>query len=272
MPNRVVREGWIESDAINGLSPEAEVFFLHLTLRADDYGRFYADPRILRSHLFPIKTGVTVEHVAVWLTECERATSGDSIKLLYRYRVLGKDYLQITKFRQRLRIMKSKFPFPPNEIQQICQSNDSQKADNGQSNGGHMSALNPNPNPNPKGGEDDGQLADKRQTGDIPVFEAVKLGLFAREYDAMIKDAQGVITAIRAKPEHCAKDLSPRAEELIRFLESEKKDGWQARVEEIYTRSDSYERKNLKPKYAALVDAWKTRIEEIKRAKAGIKN
>jgi len=110
--------------------------------------------------------------------------------------------------------------------------------------------------------------------GDIesPQFEPVKPGLWRREYEAMIRDAEGAIKAIKAKPENRVKDLTSAAEDLIAWLEKEKPENWQSRVNDVFTRPDSYERRNLKPKPAAMVQAWKGRIEEIRRAMAGIKD
>lgn len=103
MPSRVIREGWIESTAINGLSAHAERFFLRLCLKADDFGRYIGDPTLLRSNLFPLVNTRTAEIVR-WLQECERAD------LIRCYTIKQKDYIEIPKFKQRLREMRSKFP------------------------------------------------------------------------------------------------------------------------------------------------------------------
>jgi hypothetical protein len=107
---------------------------------------------------------------------------------------------------------------------------------------------------------------------EVPQFEAVKLGLWPREYDAMLKHAQDAIKAVRSKPESFARDMTKAAEDLIDFLEKEKPDGYRQRIDAALENPDSFERKDLKPKPAAIVQAWRDRIEEIKRAKAGIKN
>ncbi len=50
MPNRIIREGILTSEAVNSLSWEAEVFFRRLLSVVDDFGRltpvrlFYALP------------------------------------------------------------------------------------------------------------------------------------------------------------------------------------------------------------------------------------
>jgi hypothetical protein len=77
-------------------------------MKADDFGRFNAGPKLLRSLLFPILDGVRDSDITRWLAECETAgllvvyTSSDA-----------KPLLQITKFGQRTRAERSKFEGPP---------------------------------------------------------------------------------------------------------------------------------------------------------------
>lgn len=119
MPNRIIREGWVESDAINALSAPEEVFFLRVCLRADDFGRYNANPVLLKSNLFPLKEDLRNTDIPRWLAACEKAG------LVRCYEVSGKKYLQINKFNQRTRAEKSKFPEPP----AVCQSDVSQVTD-----------------------------------------------------------------------------------------------------------------------------------------------
>lgn len=88
---------------MNNISLGAELFFLHLCLKADDFGRYLADPKLLRSNLFPLRDTRAAE-IARWLTECE------SVGLIRCYSVSNRAYLEIPKFNQRLREMRSKFP------------------------------------------------------------------------------------------------------------------------------------------------------------------
>lgn len=107
MPSRIIREGWLESERINALDPAAERFFLRLCLRADDFGRYHANPTLLRSNLFPLKEDVRSTDIPRWLAACEKAG------LLRCYSADAKPYLVIRKFDQRTRAEKSKFPEPP---------------------------------------------------------------------------------------------------------------------------------------------------------------
>lgn len=124
MPNRIIREGWIDSEAINCLTPEAESFFLRLCLKADDFGRFDGRLMLIRSALYPVKPGITDNHVGKLLNECVGA------KLVQLYTVANKPYLLIHNFNQRTRSNKSKFPAPPDgQMTVICQSNDGHMSD-----------------------------------------------------------------------------------------------------------------------------------------------
>lgn len=122
MPNRILRP-WVDSEAVNSLSDAAEVFFVRLIQCADDYGRFYGTPMLLKSYLFPLKDK-RVADISRWIAECVKAG------LIADYEVSGKRFIEIVKFNQRLRLKgESKFPAPPSNDSQMtvmCQSCDSQ--------------------------------------------------------------------------------------------------------------------------------------------------
>jgi hypothetical protein len=108
MPNRMLRD-WTRSDVIDQISVEAERFFTRLIMKADDYGCYYADPRLLKSDLFPLKEAVKEAQVLKWRDECRKA------QIIVVYKNTGKEYLQIINFKQRLDRHKQKFPFPTEE-------------------------------------------------------------------------------------------------------------------------------------------------------------
>ena len=127
MPNRIVREGWIESLNIDALDASAERFFLRLILKADDYGRFHANPVLLKSALFPLKDDIRSADMTRFLAACEKTG------LIRCYETSGKRYLEIQRFNQRNRAKESKFPEPDIWVAVTCQSNDGQASDTGQS-------------------------------------------------------------------------------------------------------------------------------------------
>ena len=118
MPTRIVREGILTSEPVNKLSDRAENFYRRLMSVADDYGRFYSHPSLLRAACYPLKLDVISEaDVKQMLSECI------AVDLIVCY---GGKYLQVLKFGQQTR-SKSKFPQPTdNELLIKCKSNDKQ--------------------------------------------------------------------------------------------------------------------------------------------------
>ncbi len=117
MPTRVLRD-WTDSEAVNALDATAEVLFVRLIMKADDFGRFTANPRLIRSLCFPIRDGVRESDISRQLAACEKAG------LIALYEVETKPFLEIRNYGQRLRAMKSKYP-PPESGRQLsdkCQT------------------------------------------------------------------------------------------------------------------------------------------------------
>lgn len=108
MPNRIVREGMLTSERIDKLTAPAELFYRRLMSAVDDHGRFFANPKLIRSAAFPLKDSEQVPEscISAWLAECE------AVDLIVVYEVKGTRYLCIQDFGQRT-YGKSKFPDPP---------------------------------------------------------------------------------------------------------------------------------------------------------------
>jgi len=104
LPNRILRD-WTDSYAVNDLDAQEERFFVRLIMKADDFGRFHADPRLLKANLFPLLPETRDTDISRWLAACEKAG-------LLRCYVdgRGRQFLEIQNFRQRTRQMKAKFP------------------------------------------------------------------------------------------------------------------------------------------------------------------
>lgn len=116
MPNRIIREGWIDSERIAQLSPVEEAFFLRLCLKADDYGRFTAHPKVLKAQLYPLSEDARDTDMPRRLTACEKAG------LVRCYEVAGKRYVEIADFRQQMRAKNSKFPAPIDDAEIALQT------------------------------------------------------------------------------------------------------------------------------------------------------
>lgn len=125
MPNRLLKEGIVDSSAIDALSAEEEVFFYRLLVVSDDFGRMDARLPILKSKCFPLKDAPKMlEKIDGWLRSLVRQ------KLISRYQIDDKPYLQILKWEQRIR---SKGKYPSSDGAQIiddCQTNDSKLQSN----------------------------------------------------------------------------------------------------------------------------------------------
>ncbi len=108
MPNRILREGIIESERINELTPEAELFYRRLMSKVDDYGRFHGHPALVLAACYPLQLDrISQAKILEWMAEC----ADGHIALILLYEVAGKKYLQINNFGQRERT-DSKFPAP----------------------------------------------------------------------------------------------------------------------------------------------------------------
>ncbi len=108
MPNRYIRESAIESEAVNALSWQAEVFWRRLLNRADDFGRFTANTALLRASIFPMQLDrVTEADVQRMLAECEAAG------LLFVYSSSCKRFIILNKW-EKGRAKESKYP-PPDD-------------------------------------------------------------------------------------------------------------------------------------------------------------
>lgn len=131
MANRLLRD-WTGSEAVDQLSEGAEVFFTRLIMKADDFGCYYGNPKILSSTLYPLKK-IAHERIIKLRDECAKAG------VIQVYSVDGKDYLCIPNFGQRLRAMNRKFPEPPEttlrsddcHVSDNCQTDDSRREEKG---------------------------------------------------------------------------------------------------------------------------------------------
>lgn len=102
MANRILRD-WTFSENVDNLNFEAEVFFTRLIMKADDFGCFHGNPKLLKAALFPLKE-IKQSVVEKMLNDCVEA------EIIILYEIDSKKYLKIVDFGQRLRTMNSKFP------------------------------------------------------------------------------------------------------------------------------------------------------------------
>jgi hypothetical protein len=106
MPSRLLKPGLCDSEKWNACSWPAQSLYVRLLTRVDDYGRFDANPALLRGHCFALRDDVDRLQI---ISACEEL---DEHGLVLFYKVNGKSYLQVTNWSERVR-SASKFPAPP---------------------------------------------------------------------------------------------------------------------------------------------------------------
>lgn len=100
--NRIIRD-FSRCSKFDKLSLLAEVFFRRLWNKADDYGRYDANPKLLKADLFPLRD-IRSSDIVRCLQECETA------ELLVCYQIENAKYLQINNFNQSVRTKNAKYP------------------------------------------------------------------------------------------------------------------------------------------------------------------
>jgi hypothetical protein len=112
MPNRIIRESILSSEKVALLSWPEEVFYRRLQSVVDDYGRYEANPQLLRSRCYPLQTDdVRVTDISRWMAACQKAG------LILCYADQGKQYLEVLNFGQQQR-SASKYPAPDSKCYQ----------------------------------------------------------------------------------------------------------------------------------------------------------
>lgn len=109
MPSRIIKESIVTSESLAEVSPDAERFFWRLVVKADDFGLYYGNPRILASMCFPLDPPKE-QRIRAWLAEL---VAGGMVGT-YTSEEDGKQYLKLLSWdkHQQQRAKKSKFPLP----------------------------------------------------------------------------------------------------------------------------------------------------------------
>lgn len=195
MPNRILRP-WTDSEAVNSLSAQAEVFFVRLIMCADDYGRFHGNPLLLKSYLYPLKENVRVTDISRWIAECVKAG------MITVYEHAGKRYIEIKKFGQRARTPSR---FPPSDDGNLSASCAQMTADCGQMSAdcGQMTAL----------GEGEGEdvcECESEGGGDTPPAHAHTCGKYPETVEDVIRIAESPQVGMKCSQEQATLYLATR--------------------------------------------------------------
>jgi len=106
MPTRYLKPGVRDSEAIDNLSPQAEILFYRLLVTVDDFGRFDARPAMIKAQCFPIKDSISISKCKDLLDELNNKG------LIYIYEAGGKLNLMMCKWDNVPRAKESKYPAP----------------------------------------------------------------------------------------------------------------------------------------------------------------
>ena len=105
MPNRLIRDGLLESEAVLSLTIEARWLYIAICLTADDMGLFEATEFKLAR-----RADLKREHIERLLSML------NDVDLIRLYSDDKKNYGIIPKFKQRLQIKRIKYPIPPEQL------------------------------------------------------------------------------------------------------------------------------------------------------------
>lgn len=109
MPQRFLKPGLITSRKWETCSWVAQSFYVRLLTLVDDFGRYDADPVLLRSHAFPLREDIRTQQVQQLCDELQ------ANHLAVFYKADGKPYFQLTNWTERARSERSKYPTPPDD-------------------------------------------------------------------------------------------------------------------------------------------------------------
>lgn len=110
MPNRVIREGMLDSQRYWSVTIEARQLFVHLMLLADDFGLVSLAPVFIRRRCFddaPAQSRIDKLIEQLHDADLIRVYSAGDAQARYAF---------IPRFGQRLRLMRCKHPMPPEAL------------------------------------------------------------------------------------------------------------------------------------------------------------
>lgn len=109
MADRIIKESITISESLAKVSADAERLFWRLVVKADDYGLYYGNPRILASMCFPLDPPKE-QQIRAWLAEL---VAGGMVGT-YTADEDGKQYLKLLSRdkHQKQRAKEGQFPLP----------------------------------------------------------------------------------------------------------------------------------------------------------------
>lgn len=117
MPQRFLRPGITASRKWNSTDWFTQSFYIRLITLVDDFGRFEADSLVLRGLCFPLGDFFTEPvPLKTIVSSCEQMFAKGLVDF---YKSEGKEYLQITNWKEHARSEKSKYPDNDNTCEQM---------------------------------------------------------------------------------------------------------------------------------------------------------
>lgn len=106
MPNRVIRDGFLDSPRVDALDWFAECVYHRLLLAVDDAGRIDGRSSVLKSRLFPLKDRLRASDVERGVNQLEEQG------LVVRWEVGDQVVIQVTRWRRCGNAQYSRYPDP----------------------------------------------------------------------------------------------------------------------------------------------------------------
>jgi len=106
MPNRIIREGFLDSERVDRLDWFAECVYHRMLLAADDAGRLDGRSSVLKSRLFPLKKRLRESDIERAVHQIEQAG------LLKQWTYQNRPVLQLTTWRKCSSSQTSRYPDP----------------------------------------------------------------------------------------------------------------------------------------------------------------
>lgn len=243
MPQRFLKPGITTSLKWNACTWMAQSFYIRLLTLVDDYGRYEAHPRLLRSLAFPLSEDLRTEQVLALMKELQAQ------QLAHFYKAGEKEYLQLTGWSERARAETSRYPEYDNTCEQMF-------SDVVKSCGILPPSPSPSPPSSPSGSAHAREPAAPHRNGKVnggengypqPKFEQLPTPLFAGTASQMLKACDGQIEIVKriAKEKRVA-------------IVQKTAEGTQVRTGWKYPEEAQ-----------AALDAWDKRKQQISQALAG---
>lgn len=111
----------LTSEKLNAIDEGSENLFYHLLVLVDDFGRYYANPKIVKSYCYPLRE-LSLEIII------DRLENLESIGLIQLYKNNGEAYLEIVEFEKYQKFRsdikrKEDFPIPT----EVCNESDTSR-------------------------------------------------------------------------------------------------------------------------------------------------